>query len=207
MTYVPGVARPPSCGCWCGATEGRECFVGCGGRSWVGLHAFRWATARPDPVAGSPEPGIRVRGRSTVAGPGGGAVPGGHRWRHRLSSRLPGRRPPRAQSPASTASDQSAPGTAHHTRRRTPMAAHQPPAREWYCCPTPRFEPTNTRPRQRRIRRATGMNQDGFPQQYLTHPIGDNAPQTWDRGPRHSPRPMLHLIPYPRSRRHGRAVL
>lgn len=41
---------------------------------------------------------------------------------------------------------------------------------------------------------------------YPTHSIDDNAPQTSDRGPSRSARPMLHLIPYPRPRRHGRAV-
>jgi DNA invertase Pin-like site-specific DNA recombinase len=44
--------------------------------------------ACPDVVAGCPEPGVRVRGRSTAAGPGGGAAPWGHRWRHRPSSRF-----------------------------------------------------------------------------------------------------------------------
>lgn len=40
---------------------------------------------------------------------------------------------------------------------------------------------------------------------YPTHPIGGNAPQTWDRGPSRSARPMLHLIPYPKPRCQGRA--
>jgi hypothetical protein len=51
------------------------------------------------------------------------------------------------------------------------------------------------------------MNQNGFPRQYPIHPIVDIAPPTWDRGSSHSARSLLHLLPYPRSRRHDRAVL
>lgn len=50
--------------------------------------------------------------------------------------------------------------------------------------PHAQIEPTNTRPHQRPIGRATGMNQAGFPQRYPTHPISDNPPPTGDRGPR-----------------------
>jgi hypothetical protein len=72
--------------------------------------------------------------------------------------------------------------------------------------PHSQIEPTNTRPHQRRTGGTTGMNRDGSPQRYPTHPISDNPPPTGDRGPRHSARPLLHLIPYPRSRRYGRAI-
>jgi hypothetical protein len=51
------------------------------------------------------------------------------------------------------------------------------------------------------------MNRDGFPWQYPTLLLVDNAPQTGDRGPTCSAHPMLHLLPYPRPRCQGRAVL
>jgi hypothetical protein len=60
--------------------------------------------------------------------------------------------------------------------------------------------------RSRRTGRATGMNRDDCPRQYPTLSLVDNAPQTWDRGPSCSAHPMLHLLPYPRPRRQGRAV-
>lgn len=53
-------------------------------------------------VAGGPEPRVRVRGRSTAAGPGGGAAPWGYWWRRRLSSHPSSRRPLQPQSPANT---------------------------------------------------------------------------------------------------------
>lgn len=51
------------------------------------------------------------------------------------------------------------------------------------------------------------MNRDGFPWQYPTLLLVDNAPQTGDRGPTCSAHPMLHLLPYSRPRCQGRAVL
>jgi hypothetical protein len=61
-------------------------------------------------------------------------------------------------------------------------SAHPPPARRWCCCHT--LKPSPQHPiHNRRTGRATGMNRNGFPRQYPTHPIVDNAPPTWDRDP------------------------
>lgn len=46
-----------------------------------------------------------------------------------------------------------------------------------------------------------GHERRRFPPAISIHLIVDNAPQTWDTGPRRFARPMLHLLPYPRRRR------
>ncbi len=45
------------------------------------------------------------------------------------------------------------------------------------------------------------MNQDSSAWRYSTYPVGDGAPQMWDRSLGHSTRPLRCLLPYPRWRR------
>jgi hypothetical protein len=149
-----------------------------------------WPTGSPvgygltGSVAGGPEPRVRVLGRNTAAGPGGGAAPRG------ASVAPPPLFPPVEPTPAASAgSREHSHLCAPATRKRVVLLPHAP------------IEPTDSRTHNRRTGMTTGTNGDGFPRQYLTHPTVDNAPQTWDTEPRHLARPMLHLLPYPKRRR------
>lgn len=150
-----------------------------------------WPTGSPvgygltGSVAGGPEPRVGVRGRSTAAGLGGGAALWG------ASVAPPPLFPPVESTPAASAESHehnhlSAPAI----RERVVLLPHAP------------IEPTDTGTQNRRTpEMTTGINGDGFPRQYLIHPIVGNTPQTWGRGPRRLARPILHLLSYPRRRR------
>jgi hypothetical protein len=128
------------------------------------------------------EPEAGARGKSTAAGPGGDAV-----------------------EPATAATADS---REHHER---PTDAGPPRARQRVVLlPHAQIEPPDTRPTTARTRKDHRHEPRRFPAAIpgrRQHPVGDNAPPTWDRGPSHSARPLLHLLPYPRPRRQGRAVL
>lgn len=73
--------------------------------------------------------------------------------------------------------------------------------------PHAQIEPPQHPIHSRRTGSPTGMNRDDFPRQYPTLSLIDNAPETWDRRPSCSAHPLLHLIPYPKPRCQGPAVL
>src|SRR2546421_12614804 len=109
MTYYRALHDLFSSGCWlwAGRREGDVTMTklrmrrGIGHRRaadlvpprWLGVSALvwwalgGWLTSSPvghgltGSVSGGPKPRVRVRGRTTGAGPGGGAAPWGHRWR------------------------------------------------------------------------------------------------------------------------------
>lgn len=148
-----------------------------------------WPTGSPvgygltGSVAGGPKP--RVQGRSTAAGPGGGADPWG------ASAAPPPLFPPVEPTPAAS------PESHEHNRLSAPAIRERV-----VLLPHAPIEPTDTRTQNRRIlEMTTGINGDGFPRQYSIHPIVSNTPQTWGRGPHRLARPMLHLLSYPRRRR------
>jgi hypothetical protein len=150
-----------------------------------------WPTGSPvgygltGSVAGGPEPRVGVRGRSTAAGPGGGAALWG-------ASVAP---PPLFPRVEPTLADSAESHEHSHLcapaiRERVVLLPHAP------------IEPTDSGTQDRRTSEmATGISGDGFSRQYPIHPIAGNGPQTWDRVPRRLARAMLHLLSYPRRRR------
>jgi hypothetical protein len=138
-----------------------------------------------------------VRVWNTAAGLGGGVVPGGHRWRHRTPPRWRHRSPP-ATCRAGASRDRRAP-RAQPAGPNGSLPTQLLPASEWCCCHTPRSSPL-TFPIQSPHRRAAGMNQDG------EHRVPRVQPADRRYRALHA-RPMVHLLPYPRPRRQGRAAL
>jgi hypothetical protein len=228
---LPGVACPPSCRGWFGATEGRDVEMAeprvgrdighCGAcprmsprwlrvfrRAWWALVGWsaRFPVGYGPTGSGGRQPGTQGSGSGEHSGRS-------RRWRCPWGASVapPPLVPP--GQPASAASAESRehsqrPGHTGHCARLSTLIAtpstpdgvrpaeHQalsalraaetahgcPPATRTrvVLLPHAQIEPTNPRPHKRRTGRTTGMNQDGFPQQYPTHPIGDNTPRTWD---------------------------
>jgi hypothetical protein len=182
-TYLLAVARSLSCVVWVG--EGQDVEMA---KLRVAEASAPWRSNSPDGItlgSGSEYSGRSWRWRCPwgplVASPHPSAVAS-----PLASCHLSSRRLPRPQSAASAASGPMAP-------------PHQPPASEWCCCHTPRSSPL-TSPIQSPHRRAAGMNQDG------EHRVPRVQPADRRYRALHT-RPMVHLLPYPRPRRQGRAVL
>jgi hypothetical protein len=130
-------------------------------------------------VANGPKPRGAVQGTSTAAGPHGGAAPRG------ISVAPPPLLPPIAPTPtASTEPHEHGNAFTPPTRKRTVLL------------PRPRPSPLTPDSQPPRTGMITRANRHSVPRQYLTHPIVDNTPQTWNTQPRRSARPMP-LLPYP----------